>query len=416
MKTTGKSALFFLLTCAFSLLLAELAVKAAAWVSPKIAYELQPPWSNRAMVEDPVLGYRLSPYFPGLDKKGYRNESVLEQADILAIGDSFTYGYTVKIDKSWPAHLEKATGLSVYNTGVGGYGPCEHLGVFNELSELQRDLTVVALYLSNDLSDAYTSVYLEGRCPELKIKDEAVLAELETLRTSAALREQAIALGMYEVPHPFLEGMPENNTMQTTWRDHSSLFSLLRTVNHRLTDFTLERFGASSGTDTFEMSAARKNAVTYEETDELKTVFRDPMIENLAIDQSDLRILEGRKITERAILAMQEQTKKRDSKLLVTIIPGKALVYDPVFANSDPETLNLPDSFLRQIELEEQLRVNLIDFLTLQGIEFVDATPDLVKLVENNINPYYEYSNEHPNENGYLAIANAIQKKLAELK
>lgn len=41
---------------------------------------------------------------------------------ILAVGDSFTYGSEVAADDSWPALLERKTGIKVINGGVGGYG------------------------------------------------------------------------------------------------------------------------------------------------------------------------------------------------------------------------------------------------------------------------------------------------------
>lgn len=41
---------------------------------------------------------------------------------IVAVGDSFTFGDEVQDSETWPAQLERSTGLPVLNGGVSGYG------------------------------------------------------------------------------------------------------------------------------------------------------------------------------------------------------------------------------------------------------------------------------------------------------
>ena len=65
------------------------------------------------MLPDPVIGFRGNPGFPGHDRLGFNNAFVPEQADLVAVGDSLTYGvigspdldYRVPISssQSWPA-------------------------------------------------------------------------------------------------------------------------------------------------------------------------------------------------------------------------------------------------------------------------------------------------------------------------
>lgn len=47
------------------------------------------------------------------DARGMRNQSPIDSADILLIGDSYTYGFGLDVSQSIAAHLEKATGLKV---------------------------------------------------------------------------------------------------------------------------------------------------------------------------------------------------------------------------------------------------------------------------------------------------------------
>src|SRR5215831_8889691 len=67
------------------------------------------------MVPDPVLGAVPSPSaLVGFDDWGFRNPKVPQTADIVAIGDSHTYGNTARMEDSWPYVLGHLTGKKVY--------------------------------------------------------------------------------------------------------------------------------------------------------------------------------------------------------------------------------------------------------------------------------------------------------------
>src|SRR5262245_17346754 len=78
---------------------------------------------------DPVLGWTVQPWtetddFSTIDH-GIRanfNEKVVRTGGILAVGDSFTQGWEVDDDETWPSYLEKLADVPVINAGVGGYG------------------------------------------------------------------------------------------------------------------------------------------------------------------------------------------------------------------------------------------------------------------------------------------------------
>ena len=64
------------------------------------------------------------------DKNGFKNLdkiSNLSKVDIVALGNSFTEGMGVAIEKVWPSLL-KSKGYSAYNLGVQGYAPIQLLG------------------------------------------------------------------------------------------------------------------------------------------------------------------------------------------------------------------------------------------------------------------------------------------------
>jgi len=78
---------------------------------------------------DPVLGWSIRANFTSesyntIEHGVRRNfeETSVRTGGILAVGDSFTEGWEVGDDESWPAHLERLTGMPVVNVGVSAYG------------------------------------------------------------------------------------------------------------------------------------------------------------------------------------------------------------------------------------------------------------------------------------------------------
>ena len=85
------------------------------------------------MQYDPLLGYEPKPNYKGtlagrpisFDARGLREHDVGSTPSgptILAVGDSFTEGYLVGNDETWPANLQRLTGQPVLNAGVRAYG------------------------------------------------------------------------------------------------------------------------------------------------------------------------------------------------------------------------------------------------------------------------------------------------------
>lgn len=81
-------------------------------------------------VYDADLGWRMRPNYKAEgvshDVRGFRSTRVNQlepgRIKILAIGDSFTYGYGVSDGETYPAYLAKLGHFEVTNAGVNGYG------------------------------------------------------------------------------------------------------------------------------------------------------------------------------------------------------------------------------------------------------------------------------------------------------
>jgi lysophospholipase L1-like esterase len=176
LKSWFGNALLLIGSAAFALAAAELLLRA---VAPQ-NFDLYP----RGMyVEDAEVGYVLTPGFDGVLERAEFRHSVtigpggLRGADprprrdntfrIVALGDSFTWGFGVTEEEAFPALLERSLAhrhpdldLQVLNAGVPGYGTIEALRFFaSRLELLDPDLVVLTFLNEND--------FIENRDPAL---------------------------------------------------------------------------------------------------------------------------------------------------------------------------------------------------------------------------------------------------------
>ena len=82
---------------------------------------------------------------------GYRVPQPAGPLDIACLGDSWTFGWGVADDESWPARLAQASGRAVGNFGIPGYAMENLAATWREVVRpLEPDVVVVATFV-NDL-------------------------------------------------------------------------------------------------------------------------------------------------------------------------------------------------------------------------------------------------------------------------
>lgn len=105
-------------------------------------------------MHDDVLRTRLPiGIYPEINSRGYRNDRTPEHVEIVALGDSQTYGYNVGSDDTWPKRLQKLMGEYVYNMGIGGCGPAQYYHLLGEALKMTPSYVIVATPLDNDFMD-----------------------------------------------------------------------------------------------------------------------------------------------------------------------------------------------------------------------------------------------------------------------
>jgi hypothetical protein len=110
----------------------------------ELGYE---PWPGASgILESKTLSYSAD---------GFRNHNLDRPTAtgplILALGDSYTEGYAVSDDETWPAHLERDTGRRVLNAGVRSYGLDQIVLRAERLAPRVKPHTMVLAFIESDI-------------------------------------------------------------------------------------------------------------------------------------------------------------------------------------------------------------------------------------------------------------------------
>jgi len=93
---------------------------------------------------------------------GLRNHNLglapMQAPVVLAVGDSFTQGWAVGDDETWPAHLERDTGWRVLNAGVRAYGLDQMVLRAERLAPRVKPRAIVLAFIEDDISRTGLSI------------------------------------------------------------------------------------------------------------------------------------------------------------------------------------------------------------------------------------------------------------------
>ena len=312
----------------------------------------------------------------GHDAWGFRNARRPETADIVCIGDSLTYGVSVPARESWPMILARLGGETVYNMGMGGYGPIQYLYLLQNLAVKLRPKTVIVGFsFQTDLFDVYYMVRSNKHWSKYKV-------ETANLGQGGAL--------IWPRGHgKFLGGLRD-------WLSKNSMFYVLVTQSS-IFDFIRDRELTAQGASDSDLIRYRDEK--HQETFNLAIRFlnlRDPRIQN------------AMQVTGHIMSDMQSVAEKRGMRLIIALIPTKERVYGKLVqqAGYREKYPRLADA----LDQEDRARVWMINLLRQLGIETVDLLPALEAAVSDR--DLYPLADPHPNKYGTRVIAQAIEDYL----
>ena len=330
------------------------------------------------LIDDPLLGHHVKPGTGGHDRWGLRNESVPDRVDIVAIGDSQTYGVSAMAFNSWPAWLSRLNDRSVYNMALGGWGPIQYEYLARERAlELDPETIILSLYLGNDIYDSYRVVY-----------------GLEEWSDRRLPGEESLLYDYLSVEQPPGATVP---VLVRTWIGrHSILYRLVvSTLGQMLgrLELKVRKLGPS---------------ITVLDDGDLTTAFT-PGRRLKGVDLDTPEVREGLRLSldvfER-IIALCEQNGIR---LLVVAVPTKESVFEEELMGRSE--LDSAEAIERLLVGVTRLRGLLGTFFESRGIPFIDPRDALRRAgAKGAIYP----SNEggHPVSAGYRAIAETIAIEL----
>jgi hypothetical protein len=337
------------------------------------------------MVKDEVLGaVPSSTARAGFDAWGFRNREVPKTAEIVAVGDSHTYGNTAKMEDSWPYVLGRQTGRHIYNMGMGGYGPNQYFYLSTtEALTLKPQMIIWGLYMGDDFENAFSITY--------------------GLDHWSYLREHATRKVNFDIWESEIPSRPSWQKQVRVWLSrHSIIYQLL--------------FHASlSGRMQGEMqirNAARlypgvATSLIVPEKNILEAFRPKSMLSRLDQDNPDVR--EGMRITFKLLAEMNNICQQNHVHFLVVVIPTKEAVFSDYLEHNSK--LPLSDVLDKVVANERLARERTFRFLVDSGISYVDPLPALKSSVEHEI--YARTAGDmHPNKNGYRVIGEAVSEAM----
>jgi GDSL-like Lipase/Acylhydrolase family len=375
----------------------EISLGLLTLVSPRVDELLTSPWTANSIpsrVPDERLGHRPNPAHRGHDRKGFRNPEVPAKSHIVALGDSQTYGTGVAREEAWPKHLESMIGKTVYSLAFGGYGPAHSLMLWDEAVALQPKIVIEAFYAGNDLFDSFNLVYNRGQLPDLKISDLQLQESIREMEQSEPIERRVSHMSAMGATNVVGE-----STARGILSQHSKIYGLLQKTRYEFKRFL---HTCNSGTqDKWEIAKAiaeaRPNYYQIFSNEQFKTVFTSEYRLS-ALDLEDPRIVEGLRISFRAMQRMYELAATRNIRFVVILIPTKETVFRRLWQNPSIRYRHLTEN-------EERFWRTTKDFLEQNGIEYLDALPMLREQLETGIQPYQVSHDGHPNKYGHRAIA-----------
>ena len=384
-----------------SIVVIDLALHAMAFGFPQIKNLVS---TVTQKLPDKELGHRPNPAYPGHDQKGFRNSQVPDSADIVALGDSHTYGSGVKSEETWPKVLGVLSGQPVYNMGLSGFGPVQSFLYWDEAVSLKPKVVIEGLYSGNDLYDAYSIIYHRGQLPELKTADKTEQDEISQAKQSGSI--SARVAKMYN------RGEKKSSLRLSVKRwlvKNSAVWGLLTRTQYELS--RLRKSTIPPPTAEEKWQEAQSYAARYPEysevfaSDSSKTIFTSEY-RLAALDLQDPRIREGQRIALEVIRQMHQRALRDDIRFIVLLLPTKELAFSEQAKALD--SLN----YHTLIRNEQQFWSEAKAFFDQHAIEYIDSLPALQAALQEGDQPYHVNYDGHPNAVGHRVIAEAVRSYL----
>ncbi len=337
------------------------------------------------VVPDSILGgVPSASALASFDRWGFRNPKVPDTADIVAVGDSHTYGNTARMVDSWPYVLGRLSGRQVYNMGHGAYGHNQYFYLSKTKAlTLKPKMIIWGLYMGDDFENAFSITYGLDYWKYLRI-----------------LPPQKVEANIWEGP-PTDTGVRK---VRTRLSRHSVIYQL---AFH-------SGFGGRVKGDIQIRNAAQlypgyDTSLDIPEKNILEA-FR-PKGVLFGLDQENPNVREGMRITFELLKQMNEICQQNHVQFLVVVIPTKEMVFSDYLEHRPG--LPMGDVVDNLLVSERSARSQLFKFMSDNNIASVDPLPAMRPSVSQGL---YAISagDMHPGKNGYRVIGESVAEYLKQ--
>ncbi len=341
----------------------------------------------------PRLAYTLSPRLHDVDQRGFRNTIyTLEDADLVIIGDSQTYGENVTSENNFPSLVASKTSRNVYNFGISSYGIYQYKVLMDDVLQYPVKDVILSLYPANDLAfdcEILSTDYWKSYAKKtgLPVPGCGGDSKRERATTVAKINKREGATTIVRIKRLF----QKTATLQ--------LLNILPTKvgvrQPRENNFD-QRFFLFDEDQFVSKGRSRDHAASA------------------SLEDPDVRIN-----FENSKRFLIEDAKRADDKsigFLVLIIPSKERVLYEWMTRRDREVTR---EFAAVVKNELSLTQEYVRFFEKNEIVYVDALLDVVIALDRAVKDggqLYPDGNGHPLRVGYQAYADAAIKGLDSLR
>jgi hypothetical protein len=338
-------------------------------------------------VIDDRLGLRPKPSRPGHDKRGFRNAEALLAADVVALGDSQTYGSGVDRHQAWPQVLGEISGLTVYSMAYPGCGPAHESILLEEALALQPSIIIASLYAGNDLFDCFSLAYGGESAPKLRNQNASIAQEVLDLEASMPLVASIES------------SLTSKNRLRAFLAENSRVVGALRSMRDTWRGSPWERA-------LIQARLQPGRSVCFEQGS-VRTVMT-PAYRQLALNLDDPRIGEGLRIALSSLKGMADKCRLAGTTFAVLLIPTKELVFSSRL--EDPRELGL--EFKDLVQMEVRMWKQAEAFLAQHKIHQISGLRALAAPLDEGLSTYREDTNGHPNPRGQNCLAETVKGAL----
>ncbi len=331
------------------------------------------------------------------DKRGFKNTKEVadhDTMDVVAIGDSFTEGMGVVIDKTFSSRLSKM-GILTYSLGVQGYAPFQFQGIYEHYARPLKPKWLMIGYLNGIGARDY--FFLKS--------EKEILAEKSFPSAIGRLVEHDQA---DETKTIVMETDDGYRYTKPKTRHTFMISALLMLTQYKLT-FDITAGVANVNQDARFMKDKKVQGISLELMSRYAGEFKS--LKDVVIESSkDFAASPDWISTEKSISKVIQMAKKDGSNVLIVFFPDRGGSYY-VKATSEPlplKTRTLVESTLIK-SLAQREKVSFLDL----SPAFQNYVSTLTEASRIEDYPYLKVDG-HPSEKGHEIIANELSKFFKE--